>query len=135
MATIHTEFQSTPSVWRETAFFNNGTNIKTISIHSLRVEGDQPILSFLALFHVFQSTPSVWRETSFFLAPALWLKEFQSTPSVWRETVYTISSITTAYRFQSTPSVWRETATGTELLFPVEFQSTPSVWRETGLTV
>ena len=34
-------FQSTPSVWRETTVQSAERNIITISIHSLRVEGDQ----------------------------------------------------------------------------------------------
>ncbi len=79
-------FQSTPSAWRETArsalpppasdHFNplpphggrHDVYIATvyavsISIHSLRMEGDH--FDFLAvLFHkAFQSTPSAWRET------------------------------------------------------------------------
>ena len=56
------QFQSTPSVWRETAF------------ESIRKQEQ-----------VFQSTPSVWRETSAQSRFAQHLR-FQSTPSVWRET-------------------------------------------------
>ena len=33
-------FQSTPSVWRETVFSGNTLPVKDISIHSLRMEGD-----------------------------------------------------------------------------------------------
>ena len=56
-------FQSTPSVWRETKcnsirFVGGG-----ISIHSLRVEGDQHAAHFRPNRFRFQSTPSVWRET------------------------------------------------------------------------
>ena len=57
------EFQSTPSVWRET-FSGTKTGLeRRISIHSLRMEGDSitPLLYLSAL--IFQSTPSVWRET------------------------------------------------------------------------
>ena len=56
------QFQSTPSVWRETRLDSNPAPI-----------------------WVFQSTPSVWRETAStrkFLTSEI----FQSTPSVWRET-------------------------------------------------
>ena len=81
---IH-EFQSTPSVWRETfweywkrggtSYFNplppcGGRHVPTslatlekISIHSLRVEGDHAAALQCGIFARFQSTPSVWRET------------------------------------------------------------------------
>ena len=57
------EFQSTPSVWRETAQSIAINSDYKISIHSLRMEGDSitPLLYLSAL--IFQSTPSVWRET------------------------------------------------------------------------
>jgi len=57
-------FQSTPSVWRETpsqAFVIYNSTV--ISIHSLRVEGDQMLKAQIKLMEAFQSTPSVWRET------------------------------------------------------------------------
>ena len=57
------EFQSTPSVWRETTcpiiFWVNFS----ISIHSLRMEGDYQLICYLLDLQTFQSTPSVWRET------------------------------------------------------------------------
>ena len=79
-------FQSTPSVWRETraSFISSGCTFNfnplppcggrpaqtvsinknyDISIHSLRVEGDESIIYKLRLYFQFQSTPSVWRET------------------------------------------------------------------------
>ena len=59
---LHGLFQSTPSVWRETALPKN----------QKRDAG-------------FQSTPSVWRETMS-LPPYTSSQRFQSTPSVWRET-------------------------------------------------
>ena len=57
------EFQSTPSVWRETHFVAIGGGSGTISIHSLRVEGDQRTRWTPICGSRFQSTPSVWRET------------------------------------------------------------------------
>ena len=56
------EFQSTPSVWRETR---------------------SPCS--MSKSNAFQSTPSVWRETwqDVIVLP---IPQFQSTPSVWRET-------------------------------------------------
>ena len=35
-----TEFQSTPSAWRETVFWETFAHFGFISIHSLRMEGD-----------------------------------------------------------------------------------------------
>ena len=102
------QFQSTPSVWRETAptlasasaqrHFNplppcGGRRCRgcekgalvSISIHSLRVEGDPELFPVIKHGLLFQSTPSVWRETILY---ALYRSRglFQSTPSVWRET-------------------------------------------------
>ena len=78
-------FQSTPSVWRETFPDRRSEIRQTISIHSLRVEGDnrsqsQKSVTTISIhslrvegdrmnkikvtYRVFQSTPSVWRETS-----------------------------------------------------------------------
>ena len=78
-------FQSTPSVWRETLSGFHSFQCFTISIHSLRMEGDncshrvtlqnvhfnplppyggRPERRCLAMKRFkFQSTPSVWRET------------------------------------------------------------------------
>ena len=84
---LGTQFQSTPSVWRET------TVNRTSRGRGLR----------------FQSTPSVWRETAQ-TPQALRGVVFQSTPSVWRETCGIVVFVY-LHPFQSTPSVWRETAT------------------------
>ena len=115
-------FQSTPSAWRETARFYPHTNLhrnfnplpphggrqygfmlfsrgRDISIHSLRMEGDDRIWLGAGTIHIsihslrmegddaesqvfsrifsFQSTPSAWRETAklhrkaFFISPIL----------------------------------------------------------------
>ena len=108
---IHVSFQSTPSVWRETLFASGFECYLDISIHSLRMEGDQvnphcggrnfqyfnplpPYGGRLCIFHLsaqfilFQSTPSVWRETNHFALNSSTVL-FQSTPSVWRETLRT----------------------------------------------
>ena len=80
------EFQSTPSVWRETAQSIAINSDYKISIHSLRMEGDadaeaeargegdfNPLPPYGGRHFpeqkqdsngVFQSTPSVWRETA-----------------------------------------------------------------------
>ena len=87
--TRRAKFQSTPSVWRETATFTRFKAHICISIHSLRVEGDPVFVhkncnpvNFNPLppcggrpsrtrarhtLTVFQSTPSVWRETDKFV--------------------------------------------------------------------
>ena len=100
-------FQSTPSAWRET---QNGGQCKwvfaisihslrmegdncdiftpplfIISIHSLRMEGDADCVIIESQSRTFQSTPSAWRETNGQLL-LVDLIEFQSTPSAWRET-------------------------------------------------
>ena len=56
-----------------------------ISIHSLRVEGDRRPHGAEIPSGAFQSTPSVWRETMAGRKPKP-TNLFQSTPSVWRET-------------------------------------------------
>ena len=56
-------FQSTPSVWRETSKAPPNVSLFSISIHSLRMEGDCHFYHSFLFFCIFQSTPSVWRET------------------------------------------------------------------------
>ena len=58
-----TEFQSTPSAWRVTAQFMEVQEIMSISIHTLRVEGDVIVEVDGNGLAVFQSTPSAWRVT------------------------------------------------------------------------
>ena len=64
--TTSQKFQSTPSVWRETNQSESTAHSWSISIHSLRVEGDAIIDRETFDAAQFQSTPSVWRETSMF---------------------------------------------------------------------
>ena len=149
------QFQSTPSVWRETnqfvLFSAYGCNFNPLPPCGGRPRKRR---TFLLLFS-FQSTPSVWRETRTHSTSRRFQiisihslrvegdrtvtyakhqkREFQSTPSVWRETGISHRSL---FRksFQSTPSVWRETVSYTYSVFTrFSFQSTPSVWRETRL--
>ena len=78
-------FQSTPSVWRETHIYDYRDLEDDISIHSLRVEGDE------------QRSHGPFRDIHFNPLPpcggrlvgskrARMCLPFQSTPSVWRET-------------------------------------------------
>ena len=60
---VEAVFQSTPSAWRETGFFTPVCYPRSISIHSLRMEGDVAIFHCITERLSFQSTPSAWRET------------------------------------------------------------------------
>ena len=79
------EFQSTPSVWRETVYGISGNVDLNISIHSLRMEGDD--ITFLHFdvqsisIHSLRMEGDVAESVHFDRR-----KTFQSTPSVWRET-------------------------------------------------
>ena len=86
LSDLERQFQSTPSVWRETAVRKYSCTAFRISIHSLRVEGDvgkfdqmrrcryfnplppcggrHILLRLCRRSFIFQSTPSVWRETA-----------------------------------------------------------------------
>ena len=146
-------FQSTPSAWRETLGAFDEIGVYSISIHSLRMEGDTHNGYNLSTYDWFQSTPSAWRETLLGMVMNKLDGSFQSTPSAWRETAYidlsngvlTISihslrmegDMSSAtyfpawYIFQSTPSAWRETQLLCNVHYFNIFQSTPSAWRET----
>ena len=82
---VHWVFQSTPSVWRETVYGISGNVDLNISIHSLRMEGDD--ITFLHFdvqsisIHSLRMEGDVAESVHFDRR-----KTFQSTPSVWRET-------------------------------------------------
>ena len=59
-----TSFQSTPSAWRETGRVLDWIGVEWISIHSLRMEGDERPHRLTGPAWRFQSTPSAWRETA-----------------------------------------------------------------------
>ena len=63
--TILSVFQSTPSAWRETGLCGRLLRRLSISIHSLRMEGDDAESQVFSRIFSFQSTPSAWRETRF----------------------------------------------------------------------
>ena len=104
-----TLFQSTPSVGRETTGGTIYNALHSISIHSLRGEGDIQIANSTHKLIVFQSTPSVGRETAYLNDLVVVQPQFQSTPSVGRETRPPALSRHGVAVFQSTPSVGRET--------------------------
>ena len=125
----------------------------TISIHSLRMEGDfsgwlRPVDP-----EIFQSTPSAWRETlrnRDLPRPGI---HFNPLPphggrhskgvSISEMIDISIHSLRMegdaldsveyrqAFIFQSTPSAWRETFRSLQKSISWIFQSTPSAWRET----
>ena len=82
---VHWVFQSPPSVWRETVYGISGNVDLNISIHSLRMEGDD--ITFLHFdvqsisIHSLRMEGDVAESVHFDRR-----KTFQSTPSVWRET-------------------------------------------------
>ena len=75
---------------------------ESISIHSLRVEGDRESPEPFKLRIPFQSTPSVWRETVV-AASNNAVTPFQSTPSVWRETSDELPDLTCMSDFNPLP--------------------------------
>ena len=56
-------FLSTPSGWRATNFFDHILPHISISIHALRVEGDEKYVEDNKIGIPFLSTPSGWRAT------------------------------------------------------------------------
>ena len=87
-AMILLTFQSTPSAWRETLLCATSGGNSLISIHSLRMEGDDNIRIYRMLrIHFNPLPPHGGRLSSHYLCPGGSI--FQSTPSAWRETAST----------------------------------------------
>ena len=125
-------FLSTPSGWRATEGFSNLQQGLYISIHALRVEGDDVQSAFHVMNFQFLSTPSGWRATYGYSRESTEAKisihalrvegdlilplckcrssRFLSTPSGWRATMEPCISTDFATAFLSTPSGWRATA-------------------------
>ena len=80
------KFQSTSSVWRETAKHEQMLDEWVISIHALRAEGDGGRRAACGQAGSFQSTPSVRRATARSAGVHARHWSFQSTPSVRRAT-------------------------------------------------
>ena len=79
-----------------------------ISIHSLRMEGDDMRVLVFPPDCTFQSTPSAWRET--YLSPRRSQRGNISIHSLRMEgDAETCFSCLESGEFQSTPSAWRET--------------------------
>ena len=126
--------------------------VNSISIHSLRIEGDSRCRNrhcvtehfnplpphggrrnqhgYQDTENGFQSTPSVWRETLGATVDFVhWV--FQSTPSVWRETVYGISGNVDLNISIHSLRMEGDRPPSRSIFSDPVFQSTPSVWRET----
>ena len=126
---------------------------KSISIHSLRMEGDAVVALTVVLCNPFQSTPSAWRETlpvscrfhnaAYFnpLPPhggrlqsfrrELERHTFQSTPSAWRETALRPEFAAAHFYFNPLPPHGGRPSARYMRYRHSAFQSTPSAWRET----
>ena len=125
-------FQSTPSAWRETSVPMHFYDLRYISIHSLRMEGDvinevggcfmgnisihslrmegDLVIPLLSGFVIGISIHSLRMEGDrYAMVSGADSSSFQSTPSAWRETPTVLSCWYRLISFQSTPSAWRET--------------------------
>ena len=124
-----------------------------ISIHSLRVEGDVPVVGILQFGLRFQSTPSVWRETSVLVFLRSYAGNFNPLPPCGGRHSHThtlivcsnisIHSLRVEGDLRSRLgnascgiSIHSLRVEGDVFPFTISFeiygfQSTPSVWRET----
>ena len=124
-------FLSTPSVWRATENRIGKSLTMMISIHALRVEGDNKVQIPLFKIMLFLSTPSVWRATNAPYGqggPSFWIsihalrvegdgrtdvcvpgaRYFYPRPPCGGRPVVLVNG-DEATVFLSTPSVWRAT--------------------------
>ena len=109
VGTMSISFQSTPSAWRETIRHAKRLRQQGISIHSLRMEGDERWEDSADGVSAFQSTPSAWRETYQFLISTV--PDGISIHSLRMEgDIGDFGFAGSFMAFQSTPSAWRETA-------------------------
>ena len=123
-------FQSTPSAWRETKLQQVLSGKNCISIHSLRMEGDNRSRMIGSAATPFQSTPSAWRETviSRLLPPEV--AHFNPLPPHGGRLILNIRPDTPIYFNPLPPHGGRRMSVQISLL-RWTFQSTPSAWRET----
>ena len=123
-------FQSTPSAWRETVHLDIYRSVVDISIHSLRMEGDNARHNILCTFRI--SIHSLRMEGDV-AVPVDGVGNLISIHSLRMEGDPQLRGTTSGdWRFQSTPSAWRETNSDIFHQCPAgSFQSTPSAWRET----
>ena len=96
LRSLHDVFQSTPSAWRETTGSDTSDIGKNISIHSLRMEGDNIIESCGIVSSNFNPLPPHGGRLVF-LYILIHRSKFQSTPSAWRETGVSIPGTVTSF--------------------------------------
>ena len=148
------QFQSTPSVWRETRSRVKIILIRSISIHSLRVEGDtrahwtrsQMSFDFNPLPPCGGRLCRCERSNDLFCHISIHSLRVEGDVDGVRDgkrqaiSIHSLrvegdsktgGAVKIQHGFQSTPSVWRETGLSAVERRFYEFQSTPSVWRET----
>ena len=124
------KFQSTPSAWRETVEMVAYYSVMAISIHSLRMEGDQPNRCRTHRGGYFNPLPphggrlEIIRELAD--GADISIHSLRMEGDRLFMVLYSLRDI-----FQSTPSAWRETQPSTKHSLKKSFQSTPSAWRET----
>ena len=107
--------------------------VRTISIHALRVEGDR-FLSHFSGGHPRDFYPRPPGGGRHKMHPEKAKNAgFLSTPSGWRATRFCSSAPRPCPTFLSTPSGWRATAHPAAILPHKTFLSTPSGWRATQL--
>ena len=124
------EFQSTPSAWRETPDGVPRPQFLSISIHSLRMEGDFPWSSLRRKQEHFNPLPPHGGRLPSSVRKAITAPYFNPLPPHGGRREPECEEL--CYRaFQSTPSAWRETYLIYFVLSKTLFQSTPSAWRET----
>ena len=150
---IQEVFQSTPSAWRETLscfseisgisisihslrmegdLFVDGTaDFIRISIHSLRMEGDllQSAIRRFSMVYFNPLPPHGGRPVADVQCKAAETYFNPLPPHGGRRKPALYLRLTQS--FQSTPSAWRETENGGCIRYACSFQSTPSAWRET----
>ena len=101
-----------------------------ISIHSLRMEGDPVLRSVPRSTYNFNPLPPYGGRQAERCFPRLILT-FQSTPSVWRETLFCLHLCTSQMYFNPLPPYGGRPQCPRIPNHDWKFQSTPSVWRET----
>ena len=126
-----TQFQSTPSAWRETRHALQGRVKLCISIHSLRMEGDSLSISSVSAVSTFQSTPSAWRETDANTFAERSETHFNPLPPHGGRPINCNQQRLQGKHFNPLPPHGGRPLIQLATQLKEEFQSTPSAWRET----
>ena len=125
-------FQSTPSVWRETFLTLCQRTRQSISIHSLRVEGDGCTRSAIRRTADFNPLPPCGGRPGAD-APAALTMDFNPLPSCGGRLEMRCTLCGKEYISIHSLRVEGDAIIDRETFDAVQFQSTPSVWRETSM--